>query len=333
MPTGNGQLLRMRCAYAFIALTVSLAGAAMADESASDPAPRDFGGCLFIPTSLVPDPFISTSFTTGTGAGSAVNLVVPLYNLQGEKIAETSSSIAFMQLGFDYQQAINRRVAVRAGLNGGGRMGTSASSVLAEGVSAVFGYGIGSTINLTRKPEWQLAATVDVRGSTLYGISPLGFVRAVVEAIAADDTARAMSAEDSLLAEGKSARFLGGVRAAYTPAPWIGFTGLLETGLGDKFSGDDGAISVTNFGIAASFDLNPLKRIPVGVLGAFRNESLSEKNDDVGSSQAYCLSVFYTGRRFFALGLENTWSQIHQVRTDKKIDVAQTRFVMRYDFQ
>lgn len=333
MLTGNRRLLLLGWACALIALSAGLARTVRADESASDPAPRDFGGHLFSPTTLVPDPFISTSFTTGTGAGSAVNLVVPLYNLQGEKIAETSSNIAFMHLAFEYQQAINHRVAVRAGLSGGGRLGTTTSSVLTEGVSALFGYGIGTSINLTRKPAWEIAATVDVRGNTLYGVSPLSFARAIVEGIAANDTSRALAAEDSLLEEGNNARFLGGVRGAYTPAPWIGFTGFLETGLGDKFTDDNDHIAVTNLGVAASFDLNPLKRIPVGLVGAFRNESLSEKNDDVGSSQALCLSIFYTGRRFFALGLENTWNKIHQSQTDKKIDVAQTRFIMRYDFR
>lgn len=331
--TNTGLLLRAR-AYALLALTVGLVGNSQAGESGSDPAPRDFGGHLFIPSTLVPDPFISTMVATTTGGGSAVNLVVPLYNIQGQKIAETSSSIAFMQLGFDYQQAINRRVALRLAANGGGRLGTSASSVLTEGVSAVYGYGVGATINLTRKAAWQVAASADVRGNTLYGVSPLTFVRSVINSIAAHDTAGALgAAEDSLLAKESNARFLGGIRGAYTPAPWMGFTGFIEAGLGDKFTGGDGQIGVTNLGVTASFDLNPLKRIPVGLIGSFRNETLSEKGDDAGSSQAVGLAVFYTGRRFFSIGLENAWSQIRQPQTSKDIDVVQTRFVLRYDFQ
>jgi len=49
--------------------------------------------------------------------------------------------------------------------------------------------------------------------------------------------------------------------------------------------------------------------------------------------QSYGFGIFYTGRRFFTLGLENTWSQISQHQTDKKIDVAQARIVLRYDFK
>jgi hypothetical protein len=81
-----------------------------------------------------------------------------------------------------------------------------------------------------------------------------------------------------------------------------------------------------------SFDLNPLKRIPIGLLGAFRNESLSEKSDNIASQQTWSFGIFYTGRRFLSLGLETFWARIGQARTDEKIDVARTQVAMRYDF-
>jgi hypothetical protein len=321
-------------AFVLVLLVVGAVAPAGAQESDANPAPRDFGGHLFIPSTVVPDPFVSTSFMTTTGFGQAVNLVVPVFKLDGEKIGEISSNIGFMLLGFDYQHAVSRRVALRVAANGSGRIGTSAMSILAEGISALYGYGLGGSVNVARKRAWQLAATADLRGNTLYGVSPLGYVRSVVAAVAEGDTAGALTAaQDSLLSTGDNLRVLGGVRAAYTPAPWIGFTGLFEAGLGEKFRKDSDNVTVTNFGVTTSFDLNPLARVPVGLLGVFRNESLNEKNDDIGSSQAFGLGVFYTGRRFFSLGLENTWSQIHQSRTDKKIDAVMVRIIVRYDFQ
>jgi hypothetical protein len=317
-----------------VALAAGPVASAGAEESGADPAPRDFGGHRFIPSILVPDPFISTTFVTSTGGGSAINHEVPIYNLRGEKIAQTSSDVGFLQLSFGYQQVINRRVAVRAGLDGSARAGTTAKSVLADGVSVLYGYGAGTTVNLVRKPAWQLAATADVRGNTVYGVSPLGFVQSVVNSVANGDTAGALTAgEDSLLGRGANLRVLGGVRAAYTPAPWIGFTGFVEGGMGDQFQNGSHNIGVTNLGVAASFDLDALTRYPFGLLGSFRNESLSEKGDGVGSAQAFGLGVFYTGRRFFSIGLENTWSRLSQPQVDKKIDVAQSRITLRYDFK
>jgi hypothetical protein len=317
-----------------VALVAGPVASAGAEESAANPAPRDFGGHQFNPSVLVPDPFISTTFVNYTGAGSAVNHVVPVYNLHGEKIAEISANIGFLQLGFGYQQAINQRVALRADLNGAARVGTSAQSILADGVSAVYGYGAGTTVNLVRRPAWQLAATADVRANTLFAVSPLSFVQSVVNSVAAGDTAGALeAAEDSLLAAGDNQRVLGGIRVAYTPASWIGFTGFIEGGVGSRFKKGSDNLGVTNLGIAASFNLAPLIRCPIGLVGSFRNETLSEKGDDLGSFQAFGLGIFYTGRRFFSVGLDNAWSTVKQAQTDQKLDVVQNRLLLRYDFK
>lgn len=317
-----------------VALVAGPVAPARAQESAANPAPRDFGGHLFLPSTVVPDPFISTTFTNATGFGKAVNLVIPIYNLDGEKIGETSSDIGFMGLEFGYRQAVSRRVALRLAASGSGRLGTSAEAIVSEGLSAVYGYELGAKVSLLRKSAWQLSAAADLRGNTLYGVSPLAFVQAVVNEIAAGtDTTSALEAgKDSLLTKGNNKRIVGGVSAAYTPAPWIGFTGFLELGLGEKFQKGSDNTSVANFGATVSFDLNPLKRIPIGLLGAFRNESLSEKSDNIASQQTWSFGIFYTGRRFLSLGLETFWARIGQARTDEKIDVARTQVAMRYDF-
>jgi hypothetical protein len=317
-----------------VALVAGPVASAEAQEPTPDQAPRYFGGHLFLPSTIVPDPFISTTLMTTTGFGKAVNLVVPIYDLDGVKVAETSSDIGFMELGFDYQQAINHRVAVRIGGNGSARVGTSSTAILAEGISALYGYGLGALVSLVRKQAWQLTGTADLRGNTLYGISPLDFVRAVVTSVAAGDTAGALGgAQDSLLSSGDNLRVMGGVRAAYTPALWIGFTGFVEAGLGEKFQTGVNNTTVTNFGATTSIDFNPLWRVPVGLLGVFRYESLGEKSDDVGSAQSASLGIFYTGRRFFSVGLENTWTRIGQAKTDEKIDAVVARIVVRYDIK
>jgi hypothetical protein len=155
-----------------------------------------------------------------------------------------------------------------------------------------------------------------------------------VQSIGNGDSTGALEAgQDSLIQSGNNVRVLGGLRAAYTPAPWIGFTGYAEAGLGDRFFESGSETSVLNGGATVSFDLNPLKHIPIGFLGTFRGQSLSERNGDLGgTATAFGLGIFYTGRRFFAIGLENTWEQIDQPRTDANLDVATARIVIRYDF-
>ena len=320
---------------ACLLFALPLAAPAAAQEPETVEAPRYFGGHHFIPSTIVPDPFISTTFMSTTGFGKAINLVVPIYNLDGEKISEVSSNIGFMLLEFDYQQAISHRFALRAALSASARVGTSAEAILAEGISALYGYNIGGTASLVRKVNWQLSATADLRGNTLYSVAPLDFARAVANEVENGDTTGAVqAAEDTLLGKGDNLRILGGLRGAYTPAVWIGFTGFVEAGMGEKFENGSSNTSVVNFGASVSFDFNPLTGTPLGLLGTLRNESLSEKGDDQGGNAlSYGFGLFYTGRRFFSLGLENTWSQLTQNDTDKKIEVAQARIVLRYDFR
>lgn len=317
-----------------VTLAASRGADVMAQETIPAELPRNFGGHLFIPSTMVPDPFVSTTVSSTTGFGRALNLEVPVVNLDGETIGSLSGNIGVILLEFGYQQAINRRFAVRAGVSGGSRVGTTAVSVLSEGIAAIFGYELGGTASLVRKRSFQLSATADVRGNSLYGVSPIDFVRVVVDAIGDGDSTGAVEAgSDSLLKQGSNVRVLGGVRGAYTPAPWIGFTGFVEAGVGDKFYESGSNTAVLNGGIALSFDLDPLTQVPIGFLGTYRGESLSERGEDLGgSTQALGFGIFYTGRHDFAIGLENTWQQIDQPLTDQDIDAFQGRIVIRYDF-
>jgi hypothetical protein len=316
-----------------LALTTLPAARAMGQEPEGREAPRYFGGHQFIPSTIVADPFVATSFTSTTGFGMAIGLEVPILNIDGEQIGELEGDIGFLLLEFGYQQRLNNWLALRANVSAAARVGTSTEAILAEGISAVYGYGLGGTASLWRKQSWQLSATADFRGNSLTGIAPLDFAAAVKHAVEAGDTAAIEAAKDSLLSEADNMRVLGGLRGAYTPAPWIGFVGFVEAGLGERFEQGEDNTSVVNFGAAASFNLDPLARVPIGLLGSFRSESLSEKGEDIGGDvQSVGFGVFYTGRRFFSVGLEATWQRVDQRQSDKKVDVTQARLVLRYDF-
>jgi hypothetical protein len=310
------------------------APASYAQESEED-APRFFGGHQFVPSTVVPDPFISTTFTSVTGFGRAIGLTVPIFNIDNEQIGELSGNIGFMSLEFGYQQRIKSRFAVRVGANASARLGTTPEAILSEGVSALYGYGVGASANLLRKERWQLAATVDLRGNTLYSMSPLAFAQELLsEAGSGDSTGAVQAAQDTLLDSGDNLRVLGGLRGAYAASEWLGFTAFVEGGLGEKFNDGLDNTTVINYGASASVDLNPLTDVAIGLLGTYRRESLGEKGgDDIGDAELYGLGIFYTGRRFFSVGLENTWNQIRQLRADTKIEAVQARIVLRYDFR
>ena len=304
-------------------------------SAAPDPdttaAPRYLAGHLFTPSTLVPDPFIATSFATTTAGGRAVNLKIPIYNLRGDQINEVSGDMGFVLLEFNYEQRLATRYALRIAVNGGARLGTTPPSFLADGVSSIFGYGLGGSMRLVEKHNWQLAGTLDLRSNSLTTVSPVGIVKSAFEQSRNNDTTGAVIA-DSLLETGNNLRVLIGGRAAYAPAPWVGLTAFVEGGLGQRFQ-EAGNLGVINLGFAADFDMNPLRRLPIGFLVSFRSESLTERSEDIGGGlQSYGFGVFYTGRRWFSLGLENTYQRLDQVATGSSADIVQSRIVMRYDF-
>jgi hypothetical protein len=316
-----------------MALILTLLAASPGPAGAAEQAaPRVLGGHLFATSSLVPDPFIATSFQTSTGGGTASNIEVALYNVNGEKIGEATADIGFFNLGFDYQQRVSNRVGLRLSLNGVGRLGTNAASILSEGITALYGYGFGASMNLVKKTKWEMAGTLDMRGNTLYAVSPLGFVQSVIDNAANGDSSLA-SSQDSLLGSGDNSRFVAGLRGAYVPAPWIGFTGYFEAGVGKKFTGHDANTSVANFGATTDVDFKPLTGTPIGVLLQYRRQSLNEKSENVGRSNDYGFGLFYTGRQDFSIGLENSWSKIDQPRTDKQVNATQFKLLLRYDFR
>lgn len=306
-----------------------------AQEPDSANAPRYFGGHQFVPSKLVPDPFISTSFTSTTGFGKAINITVPLENLEGQQVGELTGNVGFMLLEFEYQYAFKKRWALRVGASGGARTGTTVPSLLAEGASAIYGYEFGGLARLIQQRNWLLTATADVRGNTLYGIAPMDFARAVKNSVLSGDTLGAVSgAEDVLLSSGDNIRVLGGLRGAYTPSHWIGFMGFFEGGGGSHFGETSNQVGVAIFGAVASVDLNTLRgHVPFGVTTSFRHETLSERGDDAsGGTSSVGLGFLYNGRRFFSVGLENFWQSIQQPLTGEHFDAVQTRILLRYDF-
>ena len=84
---------------------------------------RELNGFEFIPSRIVADPFAITYFGTITGGGMAFDLKTPFVDLDGDTIGTLTGDVAFMALGFEYQQrsasgwpcASRSRAAVESG--------------------------------------------------------------------------------------------------------------------------------------------------------------------------------------------------------------------------
>ena len=290
---------------------------------------RTLNGHSFLVSSTVGDPFLGTYIRTLTGGGRALDLQVPVYDLDGNQIAQLSGNIAFFQLGLTYQQQLAEWVALRVGVMGSARLGTNHVALLAEGATAVYGGGLGAAFRLVEKRQFYLSALAEVRSNSLYAISPLTFAQGIIESGGIDSTTQ-------LLGKGDNWRLVGGLRAAYAFAPWVGLTALVEYGPAKRFFEDDeGKRNTSQFGTGgvASVDLRPGTGVPIGFAGSVMYQSENDRGDDlVGRNVVVGLGVFYTGRQDLSLGVETSYQRLDQRGVDSKINASQIELILRYDF-
>ena len=310
----------------FVVATTAVTLPAAAQETSNR---RTLNGHSFLVSSTVGDPFLGTYVRTLTGGGRALDMQVPVYNLDGDQIATLSGNIAFFQLGLAYQQQLAKWVAVRLSFTGSARLGTNHVSLLAEGATAVYGGSFGAVFRLVEKRKFFFSALAETRSNSLYAISPLSFARGIIESGGVDSTTQLLSAGDNW-------RFVGGLRAGYAFAPWIGVTGLVEYGPAKRFFEDESGdrnTSQFNLGGTASLDLRPGTGVPIGFAGSVMYQSENDRGDDlIGRQAVFGLGVFYTGRQDLSLGVEMGYQRMDQRGVDSKINASQINLVLRYDF-
>ena len=319
----------LRFAAPCLLSVVTMAAFAQFTAAQDRPNSRSLNGHSFLISSTVGDPFLGTHFRTLTAGGRALGLEVPVYDLDGNEIATLNGNIAFFLLGFGYQQHLAKWIAIGASFTGAARLGTNHVSLLAEGATAVYGGSIGAKLRLVETRNFFFSALVEGRSNSLYAISPLTFAQKVIETGGVDSTTQ-------LLRSGDNWRVIGGLRAAYAIAPWIGLTGLAEFGPATRFfeneEGERNARQL-NLGGTASVDLKPGVGVPIGFVGSVAYRSESDQSDDVAGRQTMSgLGVFYTGRTDLSLGLELNYQRLDQRNRENKINASQVRLLLRYDF-
>ena len=312
---------------------VALAQAdSVAVDGVTGDSTRHCGRCLnghrFLFTSLVPDPFVTTHFRNGTGGGSVTNLTVEVRNLEGTVLDSIAADIGFFTLDFEYQYRVTRWLGLHATATTLARIGTSGASVLASGVSALYGTSLGATVRVWGSDAVQLSLTGDARRNQVWVIDPYRFAQSVSQG---DDFETSRSI---LLRAQTSNRYVGGARGAWAPTSWLGFNGTFEAGSGEIPTPNGGWESVAEWGLMASFDANPLWRVPVGLWTGYRGQSGSGRVSDLsGSLSTYGGGLLYTGRPNYLIGVDVLFGKAYVNEASlTRVDLVQGRIVTRFDF-
>jgi hypothetical protein len=311
-------------ALGFAVLAAFSASTAVAQSS--PPCNRCLNGFRFVPSSVVDEPFVNTSFENATGGGMALNLQVPVRNLDGDTVSTLNGNIGFFLLDFEYQKRITRWLALRAGLSGIGRLGTSLEALVASGISAAMGGSIGATVPIWTKPNFMISAAADLRNNKQWDVDPYMFAKDVV------DSGYTPDAKAVLLGSERVNRWSVGLRGAWAVKPWWGLTANIEPGGAD---GDvSGNKSLNTFAALAGFDLNKLWGVPISTSLAYRVRTGSGKSGNIsGGYRSGQLGIFYNALSSVLIGGDFFYSTIRvQGGSIPDLDAVQFRLVTHIDF-
>ena len=267
------------------------------------------------------DPFAVTYFGTITGGGMAFDLKTPFINLDGDTIGTLTGDVAFMALGFEYQQRFGHWLAVRVAFLGNGRIGTNEQSMLAQGVTGTFGWDLGATARIYQSQKVIISGALDFARSNIVGIDPFGFAQSII-----DD---GITEDNSLVASANAISGILGARLGWAPASWIGVTAVLEGGRGDVT--ESGSETVFGGGGTVGVDFKNLNVIPIGILLSFDSEAFSQAGADLASrSTGYGFGLFWTGWEDFVIGLDTTMRVLDRRDAEDNFEAFVATFSLRY---
>jgi hypothetical protein len=292
---------------------------------------RECGRCLaghrYLPSSILDHPFAADHFTNSTGGGMAFDLQIPVRDIDGNTIRTVGGDIGFLLIGFEYQKALFRWLALRGNLAAIARVGTSAEAVIASGAEALFTWNLGATVPIWKTSNFLVSGVADYRYDNEYVVDPYGFARLII------NNGYTEESKEVLIRDEGGNHWSLGARAAYTVNPWWGLNAVVESGEVD--SETIGNRTLTELGLQSGFDLAKLWDFPLGVALGYREQIGPGRDGDAsGSYRAVDLGLFFTGNNNFTIGGDFIWSKIAVKQPDiPDMDLVQFRLVTRLDFR
>jgi hypothetical protein len=283
-------------------------------------------GFRFIPSDVVPDPFITTFIKINVGTGTAFDLNSYVKNLQGNVIDTLSGDLTYISGEAEFQLAVNDWLAFGVSAGGTGRLGTNAYTILSSGISYGSGFTLGGKIRIWQNDKMYLAGGLEYSSTTSYLFSIYDFVKEAYETGSIDTSANHLVTEDVL------SKGFANIHYAYAPTDWFGFVGLAGWGVGTIFNSKDKGI--IRLGGAASVDFINVDHInfPIGLQVSIRYNSLSENGEEINNLIALGLRIGYTGHKDFDIGIENTYQSLNYKKSDENNKALTTAVKLRYYF-
>lgn len=293
-----------------------------AQESAEHRRPH-LDGHTFLPTDLIPDPFVLTSVRTTLGYASATDLDYPPVVFAGDTLVTFEGDLSYAMLGFEYQQALQDWIAVRVGIDLRTRLGTQVSSLVLDGVTLGTDYSMTWMMRLHQSKSTMLSGSLGVTSQDFTRVDLKGFVDDVVDGVPDPKLIDTVPVVQTTVA----ANF------AWAISQPFGLTALVEGDYGDSPFRDHAEGWEYTYGAAVDFDAGAAWNVPIGLALAFRQTSVPGLSDvDGGLGRSVSLRIAYNAQPDFIVGLDLVRNFTGEPNREEELRASGARFTMRYYF-
>jgi hypothetical protein len=308
----------------FLCILLLSSTVATAQTPKPQPGPLQLGPHSFTPNGTLGEPFIRTHFRTSLGIGQALDLYIPVLEIDSSTVIGLHGDLVFAILDFEYQYAMKDWLAVWIRPSILARVGTEVQSFLAQGMSAVAGFELGTMFKFYQSERVALSGTVKLRNSNATLLSVLDFVNGIVDS---GYVVAPLVRSTQLLSGG------GGVRVAWSVNDLLGVLGSLDIGLGEAADIEQTTLVFYDLTAAIDLDLSARTAAPLGISLAYDQSSWPvELEISDQASRAVRLTVGYTGHREYFIGLDISQQWLPSLFSDDPIRSGAVLITTRYFF-
>lgn len=244
--------------------------------------------------------FINTYLNTEMSVGNTGTLNLPGIKIGDHEIFAFTGDVSFFSVDITYQQQINDWLALTLAMNLGGRLGTSISTILVDGLNTFGGGSVGWDFRLVKNKEFQMSGSLFVKN--IYGsfIDVIGYVNDIID----DVPNPAVVKNIPVLNVGFGGQGAWAINQTY------GLQFGADVSFGESFErGEHSIFSSAN--IAGDMDLMPKKRIPLGfAVGYMLSSNPEDTYLEFIYSNILSGKIAYTGSSDFDLGLQISASNV-----------------------
>ena len=280
------------------------------------------GDHVFTPVAYSNLPFTNTYFSTFMGVGQTYHLVHELNKIEGADFEGLNGELAFIEIGFSYQQNVRDWLAAYINLQVSARVGTELQSILSQGVNTINSFDIGWHIKLVERDKIAFSTFVgllNIKGSF---INVSEFIKDVIN----DVPYPSISTNIPILAGAAGYRF------AYGISDLVGLKFSGDFIYGESFERGVNRFSY-NVGAGIDFDFNPRYSIPLGLVLNYSISTMPSQVIDTDEyAQIYHLKIAYTKASDFSLGLEYFYQKIPLPNISEPSTVNSVALAARFYF-